>query len=73
MLYEEGPAQGVRNLLSTTVGTFHGCEGSDVVSAEGYNVMHHVEVGVSKVRQQVLFLCDTNGDSVRKKVRDWLR
>ena len=43
------------------------------MSAEGDNVTHRVEGGVSEECHQVLFLCNPNGESAEKKVRDRLR
>ena len=43
------------------------------MSAEGDNFMHRVKGGVSEVCHQFLFLCNPDGESVGKKVRDQLR
>ena len=43
------------------------------MSAEGENVAHCVEGGVSEVHQQGLFICNPDGELGRQKVRYWIR
>ena len=58
MVDGEGPEKGEIDPGAATVGPFWVCKGSGIVSIEGDNIKHRVRSGISKVRQQVLFLCD---------------
>ena len=67
----EGPAQVERNVLADTAGPLWGCGGIGGERTEGDNILHFLECGFVKVRQQGLFLHDPDGESDGQKVRYW--
>ena len=72
MVSGERSEQGESNVGAATAGPFWVCEGSSGVNSEGDNVTNRVKGGISKVRQQVLFICDLDGESVFQRITKFL-